>query len=97
MSAYLIVRIAITDWSRYREYTARTPAVVAQYGGRFIVRGGEMETLEGPDETRRVVVIEFPTLAQAKTFFQSAEYTRVKQYREGAANGEFLAIAGCDG
>lgn len=94
MPAYLIVRIEVTDWSRYREYTAATPAVVAQFGGKFIARGGEMETLEGPAETRRVVILEFPSLAQAKAFFHSEEYSRVKKFREGAAIGEFLAIDG---
>jgi uncharacterized protein (DUF1330 family) len=94
MPAYIIARIDITDWDRYREYTNATPAVIERFGGRFIVRGGDMVTLEGPPETRRVVVIEFPSLNQAKEFFHSPEYLQVKTLREGAATGQFIAIEG---
>ncbi len=62
MPAYIIARVDVTDWDRYREYTKATPAAIEHFGGRFIVRGGEMITLEGPEETRRLVVIEFPSL-----------------------------------
>lgn len=95
MSAYLIARIEVTDWNQYREYTQRTPEVIERFGGRFIVRGGEIETLEGPRETSRIVVLEFPSLQRAKEFFHSPEYSAVKKFREGAATGQFLAIEGC--
>ena len=52
--AYIIARVDVTDWDRYREYTKATPAAIAHFGGRFIVRGGEMLTLEGPEEMRRL-------------------------------------------
>jgi len=94
MPAYIIARVEVTDWDRYREYTKATPAAIARYGGRFIVRGGEMVVLEGPAETRRVVVIEFPTLDKAKEFFHSEEYSQVKKLRKGAAMGQFIAIEG---
>ena len=61
---------------------------------RFVVRGGEMVTLEGPEETRRLVVIEFPSLERAKEFYHSEEYSRVKKRREGAATGQFIVIDG---
>ena len=94
MSAYIIARVEVTDWTRYREYTKETPAAIARYGGKFIVRGGPITTLEGEPETRRVVVIEFPSLDQAKAFYASPEYTRVKALRTGAAVGQFFAIDG---
>jgi uncharacterized protein (DUF1330 family) len=97
MPAYLIARVHLTDWNRYREYTKATPAAIERFGGRFIVRGGEVVTLEGPEETGRIVVIEFPSLDQAKAFFSSEEYTKVKKLREGAATGQFIAIEGCSG
>ena len=56
MTAYLLIRVAVTDWDRYREYMALTPAALAKYQGRFIARGGESVTLEGPQETRRLVI-----------------------------------------
>ena len=95
MPAYIIARIRVTDWERYREYTKATPAAIARFGGRFVVRGGETITLEGPQETSRVVVIEFPNLDNAKAFYQSEEYSSAKKLREGAATGQFLAVDGC--
>ncbi len=95
MPAYLIARVEVTDWARYREYIKATPEVIARFGGKFIVRGGEVVTLEGPEEKRRVVIIEFPTLGQAKAFYHSDAYAKVKAWRAGAANGQFLAIDGC--
>jgi len=83
MPAYLIARVQVTDWERYREYTGATPAAIAKYGSRFIVRGGETINLEGPPETGRVVIIEFPSLDQAKAFYFSEEYSRAKKLREG--------------
>ena len=96
MAAYLLARVEVTDWDRYKEYTKKTPGAVTKYGGRFIVRAGEMVTLEGPEETRRVVLIEFPSFEKAKEFYYSKEYQEVKKLREGAAKGQFLAIDGVD-
>jgi len=95
MTAYLIARVQVTDWERYREYMKATPAIIQKFGGRFVSRGGEMITLEGPPETGRVVIIEFPSLDQAKAFYHSEEYSLAKKLREGAATGQFLAIEGC--
>jgi uncharacterized protein (DUF1330 family) len=94
MPAYIIARVEVTDWERYREYTKATPEAIARYGGRFIVRGGEIVTLEGEPESRRLVIIEFPSLARAREFYHSPEYTKVKQLRAGAAIGQFLAVDG---
>jgi uncharacterized protein (DUF1330 family) len=94
MPAYLIARIEVTDWERYRQYVEATPGVISRYGGKFIVRGGQSVVLEGEPETRRLVVIEFPTLERAQEFFHSPEYTRVKQLRTGASVGQFLAVDG---
>jgi len=94
MPAYIIARIEVTDWTIYREYTKATPAVIERFGGRFIVRGGEIATLEGPSETRRVVVIEFPSMARLSEFWNSPEYAPVKKLREQAARGEFIALEG---
>ena len=96
MPAYVIVRVDVTDWERYREYTQLSPIAVEAYGGRFIARAGETVTLEGPEETRRVVLLEFPTLDDAKAFYDSEEYGRAKAARAGAADAQFVAIAGVD-
>jgi uncharacterized protein (DUF1330 family) len=96
MAAYMIARINVTDWDRYNEYIKVTPGIIAKYGGRFIVRGGEMITLEGPEEKWRIVVVEFPDLQKAKDFYNSADYTDAKKIREGAALAQFVAIEGLE-
>lgn len=94
MAAYIIGRVEVTDWTRYAEYMKLTPGIIAQYGGRFVARGGESMTLEGPQETNRVVILEFPTYEAAQQFFYSKEYAHAKTLREGAANAQFFAIDG---
>ena len=94
MTAYLLGRVEITDADRYKDYMKKTPGAIEKYGGKFIVRGGEVLTLEGTEEKRRMVLIEFPSLDKAKEFYFSPEYQEVKKLREGAAKGQFLAIDG---
>jgi len=95
MPAYIIGRVEITDPARYAEYMKATPSVIARFGGKFIIRGGDAVTLEGPPETRRIVVIEFPTLDQARAFYDSDEYLQAKKLRDGAAVAQFIAMDGC--
>lgn len=94
MAVYIIARVKITDPRKYEAYKALTPAAVAAHGGRYVVRGGPVRTLEGEPETRRVVVIEFPDLAAAETFYHSAEYQTAKAKRDGAAEGQFIIVEG---
>lgn len=94
MTAYAIVRVEVTDPDRYEEYKALTPAAVSAFGGRFIVRGGEAETLEGPPEPRRIVVVEFPDLDAARACFESPQYAEAKAKRVGAAEMEMLIVDG---
>ena len=94
MPAYIIANIEVTNPEQYAQYTRLTPAAIEKHGGRFVVRGGPVVTLEGPEEKRRVVVLEFPTVAQARTFFDSPEYRHAKSFREGAANASFILVEG---
>jgi uncharacterized protein (DUF1330 family) len=94
VAAYLIARIDVTDPEQYSQYIARTPGVIERFGGRFIARGGETVTLEGQEETRRIVLVEFPSLEQAKAFYRSAEYREVKKLREGAAEVHLAVVGG---
>ena len=96
MTAYLLARVEVTDWDRYKEYVNETPGVVKKYGGRFIARGGKVDTLEGTEEERRIVLIEFPSFEKAKEFYYSPDYQEAKKLRAGAALGQFLAIDGVD-
>jgi uncharacterized protein (DUF1330 family) len=95
MAAYLIVHLRVRDPAAYSEYTARTPAIVAHYGGRFLVRGGQTETLEGDDCTERVVVVEFPSMEAARAFYHSPEYQEVKRIRAPVSDAHFLLVQGC--
>lgn len=95
MAAYVIVQVEVIDWDKYRKYVRETPRVIARYGGKYLVRAGEMVTLEGDEQTRRVVVIEFPSLQKAKEWYHSEEYRQIKPLREGAATATLIAVEGC--
>ena len=94
MAAYMIAKIDIIDPEQYKKYIAATPAVIAEFGGKFIARGGEIVTLEGPEEKRRVALVEFPSLDKVREFYASADYQAVMKMREGAATVSLVAIAG---
>ena len=94
MAGYIIARVHVSDPEKYKNYTDVTPGLIAKYGGRFIVRGGETVTLEGPEETGRVVVIEFDSLEQAKTFYESDDYQAAIGLRAAASTGQLIAVAG---
>jgi uncharacterized protein (DUF1330 family) len=95
MPAYIIGEIEITDPETYKRYTARTPDVIAKHGGRFVVRGGNGEALEGASP-RRVVVIEFPDRATAKRFYESPAYQEILKIRLSASNGRLFLVDGVD-
>ena len=94
MPAYIVAQISITDAKQYAEYTRLTPAAIEKYGGHFIVRGGRSTVLEGPADTRRIVVIEFTTFEQAESFYHSKEYQQARKLRENAAAASFLLVEG---
>ena len=94
MAAYLIARVEVTNPEAYESYKKLAAAAIAKYEGRYLARGGNMETLEGDEESRRVVIVVFPTLEQARTFYNSPEYAQAKAAREGAAKGQFVIVDG---
>lgn len=95
MPGYIVARVQVTDPEQYSKYTAVTPQAIARHGGRFLVRGGPVVTLEGQDEHSRIVIIEFPNQEAAVAFYRSTDYQEIKKLREGAAAGQFIAVAGC--
>lgn len=94
MSAYIIAKIKVTNPDQFKKYQIATPAILKKYKGEFIVRGGSVNTLEGAEETARLVVIEFPDQKHANAFFNSPEYTEARKLREGAATAEFISVDG---
>lgn len=96
MAAYLIVRVTVTDAEKYGEYVKHSPRILDRFGGKFIARGGEVTTLEGPEETNRVVIIEYPDVESAKAMYESEEYGLAKALREGAGEAQFIVINGLE-
>jgi uncharacterized protein (DUF1330 family) len=94
MSAYVIVEVSVYDPEAYEEYKKLTPAAVAAYDGRFVVRGGEAETLEGAWQPERIVVLEFPTVERAKEWWSSPMYTDAKVIRQRAATTKMIVVPG---
>jgi len=97
MAAYIIARVKVTDREQYQEYGKLATAAIAKHGGKFLARGGEVATLEGDAETRRVVVIEFASVEQAKVFYNSPEYSAARKLRANAAVAEYIAVDGVPG
>ena len=96
MSAYVIARVEVTDWDKYNDYLKVGPGTLARYGAKFIARNGQKATLEGPEENRRLIILEFPSLAKAKEWYNSEEYQNAKKLRAGASVGSLVAIDGVD-
>jgi uncharacterized protein (DUF1330 family) len=94
MTAYVIAEIDVHDPDLYREYGALVPATLGPYGGRFIVRGGHCETLEGDWQPPRMVVLEFPTAEQARSWYNSPEYSDAIQMRKRASTGKLIVVEG---
>ena len=88
MAVYLIADIGeIHDQATYDRYRAQTPGVIGKFGGRFIVRGGKTETVEGDWRPGRLVVIEFPDMPTARRFYDSPEYRKILPLRLNASRG----------
>ena len=94
MSAYVIVEVSIQDHREYEEYKKLTPAAVAAFNGKFIVRGGETITLEGDWKPERIVVLEFPSAEKANEWWHSDLYTEAKLIRQRAAKTKMIIIRG---
>ncbi len=94
MPAYLILRITVHDADKLKAYQQLAPAIIEKHHGRVLARGGEVTTLEGAEEGRRIVMIEFPDAQAAKGFYHSSEYTQARALRQGAADFEVIAIEG---
>jgi uncharacterized protein (DUF1330 family) len=94
VTAYVIAEIEIVNAEGYKEYTAMVPATITQYGGRFLVRGGATEVLEGEWPARRRVIIAFDSMAAAKRWWDSPEYAKPKALRRANSNGRLLLLEG---
>ena len=94
MAGYIIVDVQVTDPEAYERYKAAVPATLAAYGGKFLVRGGRAETLEGNWEPKRIVVLEFESMEKAKAWWSSQEYAVPKQLRQSASLTKMIVVEG---
>jgi uncharacterized protein (DUF1330 family) len=94
MPAYFIVDNEVTDSAGFDEYRKQVPATVQKYGGRFLVRGGQIQTLEGDWQPKRIVVTEFPSIEQARRWYDSEEYRALKAIRSRSARGSVVLVEG---
>jgi uncharacterized protein (DUF1330 family) len=94
MTAYVIGEIEVTDPVAYEEYRKQVNAVNAKYGGRFLVRGGKAELLEGDGSPKRMVMVEFPSFEQAQKWYRSAEYGPLIKLRQKASRGRLVLVEG---
>ena len=94
MVAYVINDMEVTNPQLLDEYKKLSPATVIQYGGRFLARGGQTEVLEGDWSPKRVVILEFPSLAEAKAWANSPEYAPAKRVRQQASKSNIIVVDG---
>lgn len=94
MPAYVIANIRVQDAEAYDEYRRAVPAVIERFGGRYLVRGGRHDALEGDMSLGRVIVLEFPSYEAARRWYDSPEYAAAKEIRQGCSVGEVLIVEG---
>ena len=94
MVAYVIAEVNVTNPEGYKAYSAVVPATVEKYGGKFLVRGGKAQALEGDWPECRRVILEFPTAEAARRWYDSPEYEKPLALRKANSEGRLLLIEG---
>ncbi len=92
MTAYVLVDIDVTDPARYEDYKSLAAASIEQYGGRYVVRGGKVEVLEGTWPMSRFVMLEFADGDAARRWYNSPEYATAKTIRQEAADARMMLV-----
>jgi uncharacterized protein (DUF1330 family) len=94
MRAYIVVEIDIHDPTTYERYKGMAPSSIAQYGGKYLVRGAKTTTLEGGWDPKRFVILEFPTADAAKKWWSSPEYAPAKAIRQKSSTTDMILVEG---
>ncbi len=94
MAGYVIAQIKVNDPEPYKEYVRQNSEIVEKYGGKFLVRGGEMEVLEGECPYPRAIVLEFPSVGAARAWYASPEYEGPKAIRMATADTTLMIVEG---
>ena len=94
MAGYVIAQVNVTDPEAFKQYSQQVPDTVAAYGGRYVVRGGAAENIEGDWRPGRLVIIEFDSVEQAKAWYDSQEYEGPKALRHASSNSNLTIVQG---
>jgi uncharacterized protein (DUF1330 family) len=94
MAAYLVAELEVTDPAVFEEYRKQVAATISAHSGRYLARGGTLESLEGGWNPKRMVILEFPSLAQAKTWYGSPEYQELLKLRLRSSKSKVVLIEG---
>ncbi len=94
MAGYLVTNLDVHDGALFAEYSQQVAPIVAAHGGRYLIRGGEPEQIEGNLPVKRIVVLEFPTLDAVRRFYDSPEYEQVKKLRADSAKADMAFFEG---
>jgi uncharacterized protein (DUF1330 family) len=94
MAGYVIVEIEVTDSIGYEEYKKLAGATVTKYGGKYIVRGGAAETLEGDWQPKRIVILQFENVQRAKEWLNCPEYREPRKMRHRTAKTKMIVVEG---
>jgi uncharacterized protein (DUF1330 family) len=94
MPGYVIANVRVQDPGAYEQYRQMVPAIIERFGGRYLVRGGRGQVVEGDLELGRVIVLEFPSYEDAQRWYCSPEYAAAKELRQGCAAGDLLIVEG---
>ena len=94
MAAYIVVQVKVNDPELYDQYKTLVPSSITAHGGKYLARGGAVRTLEGTWSPPRFVIVEFPSVEQAQSWWDSADYAAAKALRQKAATTEMLLVEG---
>jgi uncharacterized protein (DUF1330 family) len=94
MKGYIIAEVEVTDPAGFEEYRGMVPGTIAAFGGRYVVRGGRVASLEGGWEPKRLVILEFDSFEQAKAWYESEHYGPARELRQRTANTRLIAVEG---
>jgi uncharacterized protein (DUF1330 family) len=97
MAAYLIANIEVKDPAKFEEYRQKVVPVIQKFGGRYLVRGGDVRRLEGNLPLKRLVVLEFPTIEAAQQFYDSDEYEPILKLRLSSTQSDLVLVQGYSG
>jgi len=97
MAGYLIANIEVKDPAKFEEYRQKVVPVIQKFGGRYLIRGGDVRRLEGNWPLKRLVVLEFPTVEAARQFYDSAEYEPILKLRLASTQSDLVLVQGYSG